>query len=199
MSEFINVTEVEKLPLNKVDSLIAIDANNRIKRTAITVDQEVIPESTNPVSSKGVYDIIVVLGNDFGEVVDDLENHLGAFENNIREEISALNEEYATKEWVGDEIEKAIREGVDLTGYATEQWVNEQGFLTEPQDISGLATKDEVLNAVEGLASEAYVGDKIAAIEFPETDLTGYATETYVNDLIGDINSVLDQINGEVV
>lgn len=142
MSEFINVTEVEKLPLNKVDSLIAIDANNRIKRTAITVDQEVIPESTNPVSSKGVYDIIVVLGDDFGEAVRDLENHLGAFEDDIREEISALNEGCATKEWVGDEIEKAIGEGVDLTGYAT---------------------------------------------------------EAYVNDLIGDINSVLDQINGEVV
>lgn len=95
MSEFINVTEVEKLPLNKVDSLIAIDANKRIKRTAITVDQEVIPESTNPVSSKGVYDIIVVLGNDFGEVVDDLENQIGGLENditNVRDEIIELNE-----------------------------------------------------------------------------------------------------------
>ena len=29
-------------------------------------------------------------------------------------------------------------------GYATEQWVGEQGYLTEHQDISGLATKEEL-------------------------------------------------------
>ena len=173
MSEFINVTEVEKLPLNKVDSLIAIDANNRIKRTAITVDQEVIPESTNPVSSKGVYDIIVVLGNDFGEAVDDLENHLGAFENNIREEISALNEECATKEWVEKEIPS-------LNGYATESWVTNKGYLTS---VPAEYVTDTELNAKGYLTS-------IPA---------GYATEAYVNDLIGGINSVLDQINGEIV
>lgn len=33
-----------------------------------------------------------------------------------------------------------------LNGYATQEWVGEQGFLTEHQDISGLATKEE-LNA----------------------------------------------------
>ena len=31
-----------------------------------------------------------------------------------------------------------------LDGYATEEWVNTQGFLKEHQDISNLATKDEV-------------------------------------------------------
>ena len=29
-------------------------------------------------------------------------------------------------------------------GYATQEWVNEQGYLTEHQDISGLATKEEL-------------------------------------------------------
>ena len=165
MSEFINVLEVEKLPYNQIDSLIAIDPDNKIRRTAIDIDQEVIPESTNPVSSKGVYDIIVVLGNDFGEAVRDLEDHLGEFEDDIREEISVLNEECATKEWVGDEIKNAIGEGVDLTGYATEDFVTSQNY----------ATKSEIPN------------------------LEGYATEAYVSGLIGNIDSVLDQINGEVV
>ena len=32
-----------------------------------------------------------------------------------------------------------------LEGYATEEWVNAQGFLKEHQDISNLATKDEVV------------------------------------------------------
>lgn len=32
-----------------------------------------------------------------------------------------------------------------------------------------------------------------------EVDLTNYATITYVDNLIGDINSILDDINGEVI
>lgn len=168
MSEFVNVTEVEKLPLNKVDSLIAIDYNNNIKRTAIKIDQEVIPESTNPVSSKGVYDIIVVLGNDFGEAVSDLENHLGAFEDDIREEISALNEEYATKDWVEN---KGYLTSIPAE-YITEAELNAKKYLTS-------------------IPSE-YVTDA-------ELTNKGFATEAYVSGLIGDIDSVLDQINGEVV
>ena len=31
-----------------------------------------------------------------------------------------------------------------LSGYATETWVNEQGFLTQHQDLSNYATKDEI-------------------------------------------------------
>ena len=108
MSEFINVTEVEKLPINKIDSLIAIDDNKNIKRAYLTIDQEVIPESTNPVSSKGVYDIIVVLGDDFGEAVSDLENHIGGLENDItdvRDEIIELSES------IGVDVEKFVLSG----------------------------------------------------------------------------------------
>lgn len=32
----------------------------------------------------------------------------------------------------------------DITGLATETWVNEQGFLTQHQDLSNYATKDEI-------------------------------------------------------
>lgn len=59
---------------------------------------------------------------------------------------SALNG-YAKESWVTAEITKAATEGkVDLTGYATEEWVANQNYLTEHQDISHLATKDEVSN-----------------------------------------------------
>ena len=43
-----------------------------------------------------------------------------------------------------------------LEGYATEAWVGEQGYLTEHQDISNLATKEEVTN---GLATKANIDD----------------------------------------
>jgi hypothetical protein len=54
---------------------------------------------------------------------------------------------YAKESWVTAEITKAATEGkVDLTGYATEEWVENKNYLTEHQDISHLATKDEVSN-----------------------------------------------------
>lgn len=41
-----------------------------------------------------------------------------------------------------DEAVKNVK--VDLTGYATEQWVENKNYLTEHQDISHLATKEEL-------------------------------------------------------
>lgn len=48
---------------------------------------------------------------------------------------------YVDGKW--EELGK-FKVNVDLSGYATEQWVNEQGFLKEHQDISNLATKEEL-------------------------------------------------------
>ena len=71
---------------------------------------------------------------------------------------------------------------VDLTGYATEQWVQDQGYLTEHQDISNLATKGE-LNAAENnlQGNITSLSESVARdLENVEVDLTGYATETWV-------------------
>ena len=68
----------------------------------------------------------------------------------------------ATEEWVDNEID------TKLTGYATQSWVNGQGFIKEHQDLSDYATKD-------------YVDDELDELrgEFP--DLTDYATKNWVN------------------
>ena len=60
--------------------------------------------------------------------------------------------DFASEQFVADEIAKI--EIPTLDGYATEAWVGEQGFLTEHQDISGLATKEEVSEAV--LSAQTY-------------------------------------------
>lgn len=59
-----------------------------------------------------------------------------------------------------------------LDGYATEQWVGEQGYLTEHQDISGKLDKTE--------AAETYQpkGNYATKDEIPS--LNGYATEQWV-------------------
>ena len=77
-----------------------------------------------------------------------------------------------TEEQVKQWINEAQFGDTDFTGYATESWVDGKGYLTE-------------------IPSE-YVTDA-------ELTNKGYATESYVIGLLGDIDTVLDQINGEVV
>ena len=69
-----------------------------------------------------------------------------------------------------------------LSGYATETWVNEQGFLTQHQDLSNYATKDE-LPSLDGYATESYVTEQISNI--PSVDLTDYAKKNEIPDVSG--------------
>lgn len=73
----------------------------------------------------------------------------------------------------------------DLTGYATEEYVAKkiaEAELSEGDvDLSAYYTKSETDKKIE---------DAVAAIDIPEggnVDLTGYATEQFVNDAISTI------------
>jgi hypothetical protein len=58
---------------------------------------------------------------------------------------SFVEDNYYNKSTVDKKITEAVTGGqVSLDGFATEQWVNEQGFIKEHQDISHLATKAEL-------------------------------------------------------
>ena len=88
----------------------------------------------------------------------------------------------ATEEWVDNEID------TKLTGYATEEWVGEQGFLTEHQDLSSYATKEyvddgldtlrEEIPSLEGYATKNWVSSQGYLNSVPIT----YATKNYVNN-----------------
>ena len=71
---------------------------------------------------------------------------------------------------------KAGNAEVDLSAYATKE---------EIPSTDGFATKEELnalnIPSVEGLASESYVDEKVAAIEIPSTD--GFATKEELNAL----------------
>ena len=79
---------------------------------------------------------------------------------------------------------------IDLTGYATEVYVQNEIAAIPPVDLSGHATiiyVDDAIAAIPSVdlsdhATKVYVDDAIAAI--PAPDFTGYATETYVTDAI---------------
>lgn len=101
--------------------------------------------------------------------------------------------DYYTKSEVDEKFENIEHPVVDLTGYATEQFVQDAVAAIPQPDLSGYVTDEELLKAIgeiqipstDGLATEEYVQEKIAEIAIPDT--TGLATETYVDKAIANI------------
>ena len=127
--------------------------------------------------------------------------------------------DYYTKSEIDDVISKIEIGDIDLTGYAKESWVKEQGYLTEHQSLADYYTKDEVDSAISnieinadltGYAKESWVKEQgyltehqsldnyytksevDTAISNVEVDLTGYATESYVDAAVENKVSVSD-------
>lgn len=81
---------------------------------------------------------------------------------------------------------------VDLTGYATEEYVDSkwEGY-PDKQDV---ATKGYVTSSITGRGyitseqAQEKIDNAIAGIEHPAPDLSGYATEQYVDDAIAAID-----------
>ena len=89
----------------------------------------------------------------------------------------------ATEEWVDEEI------ALKLEGYATEEWVQSQGYLTEHQDLSDYATKEYVDDEMDELRGEIPSLDGYATQNWVNSqgflksaNLSGYATKNYVNN-----------------
>ena len=97
----------------------------------------------------------------------------------INDNAETLEEVIALYEELKEEIEQ-----IDLTNYYTKTEVNDllsnKADKSEIPDLNNYYTKSETNAQIN-------------------TSLSGYATITYVDGLVGDINSVLDTINGEVI
>ena len=117
---------------------------------------------------------------------NELEN---AIKNIVFPETDLSN--YPTKQEMANAITAIPKP--DLTPYATKDEVKNAIDAIPEVDLSGYAKKTD-LPSIEGLASESYVKEQIQQIEFPKTDLTGYATEDYVNHKIAEA-----QLNKEEV
>ena len=110
----------------------------------------------------------------------------------------------------------ALATKAEIADMATQTWVGEQGYLTEHQDISNLATKEElaskantsdlsnylttanastIYETISGAQSKYQpVGEYALKSEIPS--LSGYATESYVNTQISNlVNSAPETLN----
>lgn len=79
---------------------------------------------------------------------------------------TGTNDLYIEWIYVNDEWEKfGSGTSISLDGYATEEWVEQQGYLTSHQDISDLAKKNEIPSKVSQLQNDSgYI------TSFTETD-----------------------------
>lgn len=128
--------------------------------------------------------------------------------------------DYYTKE----QVDELIPSVPSLSGYATEQWVQEQGYLTEHQPlktingqvISGTGnieietsgspiTVDSALsfistNPVQNKVITEALNDKLDASAYTPTDLTNYVTKSelnqYILNLQEQINSLIAAVSG---
>ena len=73
------------------------------------------------------------------------------------------------------EVDSKIASNFDSTQYYTKSDIDNKGYLTEHQSLEGYALKSEI------------------------PDTTGLATKTELTTAIGNIDTILDNINGEVV
>ena len=110
----------------------------------------------------------------------------------------------------------ALATKAEIADMATQTWVGEQGYLTEHQDISNLATKEElaskantsdlsnylttanastIYETISGAQSKYQpVGEYALKSEIPS--LSGYATESYVNTQVSNlVNSAPEALN----
>ena len=82
--------------------------------------------------------------------------------------------------------EKLANVKVDLTGYATEQWVKKQDYATNSDVDEEVSDKvGQVNQRFYDYYTKSQVDEKVANVT---VDLTGYATEEYVNDAIANID-----------
>lgn len=104
--------------------------------------------------------------------------------------------EYITESELSEELAKIEHPTVDLDGYATEAWVNEQGFLKEHQDLSDYAKKSELptdyltASDIENKADKDELTSlatkqEVASVEEKIPDVSNFATKDEVPSIEG--------------
>ena len=119
--------------------------------------------------------------------------------------------------YINNKWEKIGETTVDLSQYSTTEEMNAaitaeiakinlSNYLTSTDAANTYATKTEISNisnSIDNMYSKTDVDtaieNAINNITHPEVDLSNYYNKQEINNIIGDINAVLDAINGEEV
>ena len=110
---------------------------------------------------------------------DQAKQYADNLQDGLEQEVNdVIKENYYTKTEVD---QKVANVKVDLTGYATEDYVNKQIAAIPTPDLSGYALKEEIPTKVSELENDSgYLTE--------HQSLDGFATEQYVNDAVAAVD-----------
>ena len=137
-SGYITLNEVPKVDLSGY-ALKSEIPDISVKQDKLTAGNG-ISITDNVISLDYEYDLFEVVQSLPTENISDNKVYL-LLDSNGSEGNTYVEYLYVNGQW--EELGK-FKVNIDLSGYATEDWVNSQGFLKEHQDISNLATKAEL-------------------------------------------------------
>lgn len=167
------------------------------------LDQRVAALEDNPVSDEALDQAIegYFAENPIEKGATDAEKEQIARNTEDIAALKSLSSTYATEEYVDAAIANIEVGGgdVDLTGYATEKWVEDKGYLTQHQDLTGYA-KTEDIPSLNGYATEEYVDNAVANVggECVVEVVNGYGDDPVVLDkTYEEIQAMVDE--GKVV
>ena len=159
-----------------------VDDNvNKITR----IDCTVTGEGGDPQVNSFVYDNSAKIN----DVNSSYQTNSGTF-------LTAIPSQYAT---TGDvaELAQTISEtyypNTNPSSFVNEDWVNAQGYITGV-DLSEYAKRDFVLSSVESATSGKLDVSSFASVSsdfLTNEDLNGYATESFVENVSGDITALI--------
>ena len=197
LSNYYTKSEVNK----KIEEAIAsietpeVDLNNYYTKEEVNtlipdISELVTKEELEAVEAK--VDAVVI--PEVPTKVSELENDAGyVTAKDIPEtDLSNYYNKSETENLIAEAVKDIEHPTVDLEGYATEDWVNEQGFLKEHQDLSEYAKKSDIpqpelfvvdYNAPDFAAAlEAYNNGKLLLLTNAAPDANGYAVMNYVRE-----------------
>ena len=197
LSNYYTKSEVNK----KIEEAIAsietpeVDLNNYYTKEEVNtlipdISELVTKEELEAVEAK--VDAIVI--PEVPTKVSELENDAGyVTAKDIPEtDLSNYYSKSETENLIAEAVKDIEHPTVDLEGYATEDWINEQGFLKEHQDLSEYAKKSDIpqpelfvvdYNAPDFAAAlEAYNNGKLLLLTNAATDGNSYAVMNYVRE-----------------
>ena len=145
--------------------------NNKIDEKTIPIDSELDSNSTNPVQNKTI-----------ATEITDINNRVGT--TSVATQIS--NAIAKQPHFSGDYNDLTNAPNIVEDDGGNMVITDESGNIIFKVDANGAHTTKLTLN--EGsAATEDYVKNAIANIKYPTTDLTGYATEAYVDNKVADL------------
>ena len=139
-----------------------IGYSNTIHEVGIGVyDDGTSRKNAHTITKEGLHYIPGVGGYTGVENLEDVEDLATVLSSKL-----SINDVYS-KDYIDNQINTLRGEIPQITGLATEQWVESKGYLTEHQSLAGLATEQWV-------ESKGYLTQ--------HQSLAGYATETWVEN-----------------